>query len=90
MSNRVLLGVVLIVQAACAMFFVSDILISVLGLPVAPLNWAFVELIQVGAAIGLVTGVIVSALALRQARARTRQAEAALRRAWRAIRRSEA
>ena len=86
MSNRVLLGVVLFVQAACAMFFVSDILISVLGLPVAPLNWAFVELIQVGAAIGLVTGVIVSALALRQARARTRQAEAALRRAQSAFR----
>lgn len=86
MNSRLLLGSMLAVQAACALFFVSDILISVLGLPVAPLNWAFVELIQIGAAIGLVTGVIVSALALRQARARTRLVEAALRRAQSAFR----
>jgi len=76
----------LVVQVACAIFFVSDIFISVLGLPVAPLSWAFVEVIQIGAAVGLVTGVVVSAFALRQSRQRVQKAEEALRRAQSAFR----
>ncbi len=86
MNSRVFLALVLAFQAGCALFFVSDILISVLGLPVAPLSWAFVELIEVGAAVGLIIGVAVTGLALKQSRRRTRQAEEALRRAQGAFR----
>ena len=86
MNNRLVLGLVLAVQLACAAFFVSDILISILGLPIGPIDWAFVELIQIGAALGLVIGVIVSWLALRQSRRRTIAAEEALRRARSAFR----
>lgn len=86
MNNRLLLGLVLVIQSACAFFFVSDILVSVFGLPVPPLDWAFVELIEIGAALGLVIGVAVSWLALRAARRRTRKAEEALRRAQSAFR----
>ena len=86
MNNRIVLALVLAVQVACAAFFVSDILISVLGLPVAPFNWAFVELIEIAAAVGLVTGVAVSWLALRRARKQARKVEAALRRAQSAFR----
>ncbi len=86
MNNRYVLAVVLAVQLACAAFFVSDILISILGLPIGPIDWAFVELIQIGAALGLVIGVVVSWLALRQSRRRTIAAEEALRRARSAFR----
>jgi len=85
-NNRYVLAVVLAVQLACAAFFVSDILISILGLPIGPIDWAFVELIQIGAALGLVIGVVVSWLALRQSRRRTIAAEEALRRARSAFR----
>ncbi|NND42103.1 MAG: LuxR family transcriptional regulator, partial [Silicimonas sp.] len=57
MGNRYVIAAILVVQALCAAFFVSDIVISVLGLPIAPLNWTFVELIEIGAAVGLVLGV---------------------------------
>lgn len=86
MNNRYVLAGVLVVQILCAAFFVSDILISVLGLPIAPISWTFVELIEIGAAVGLILGVAVGALALRQARARSAKAEEALRRARSAFR----
>ncbi len=86
MSNRYLLAGVLVVQILCASFFVSDILISVLGLPIGPFNWTYVELIEIGAALGLVLGVVVGAIALKQARARSVRAEEALRRARSAFR----
>jgi len=78
-KSRILLGLVLCIQALCATFFVADIAISVLGLEVAPLDWALVELIEIGAALGLILGIAVGWIALSLARSRTRQAEAALR-----------
>lgn len=81
MNNRYVLAVVLFVQMICAVFFVGQIAISVLGLPVAPIDWQLYELIEIGAALGLMIGVVVGAIALKQARQRSRQAEEALRRA---------
>ena len=86
MNNRILIAGILLVQVVCAAFFVSDIVITVLGLPIAPISWTFVELIEIGAALGLILGVIVGALALRQAWARSARAEEALRRARSAFR----
>ncbi|NNE80774.1 MAG: response regulator transcription factor [Silicimonas sp.] len=86
MKNRYVLWIVLAIQVVPAAFFVSDILISVLGLPVAPFSWMFVELIQIGAAIALLVGVVMGAILLRQARQRTYRAEEALRRAQSAFR----
>lgn len=86
MNNRYLIVAVLLIQVLCAAFFVSDIAISVLGLPIEPISWVFVELIEIGAAVGLILGVVVGALLLRAARARTRKAEEALRRARSAFR----
>ncbi|NKX44039.1 helix-turn-helix transcriptional regulator [Roseicyclus persicicus] len=80
MLNRPgLFGVILVVQVACAVFFVSDILLSVLGVPVDPVPWQFRELMELGAATGLVLGVVVGALMLRASFRRTRAAEQALR-----------
>jgi DNA-binding CsgD family transcriptional regulator len=70
---------VLCVQVVCAFFFVADIALSVLGVPFAPLSWQLMELIEIGAALGLLIGVAVGIIALRQARARTAAAESALR-----------
>ncbi len=52
---------------------------SVLGLPFAPIDWQLYELIEIGAAVGLVLGVIMGAFELRNARRRTMRAELALR-----------
>ncbi|MDJ0857968.1 MAG: LuxR C-terminal-related transcriptional regulator [Dinoroseobacter sp.] len=68
----------LVLQAVCAFFFVGDILLSVLGIPFIPLDWALIELIEIGAALGLSFGVVLGAWALNQARRRTRIAEEAL------------
>jgi DNA-binding NarL/FixJ family response regulator len=86
LNNRYLIATVLLVQIVCAAFFVFDILSTLLGLPIAPISWTFVELIEIGAAVGLVLGVLVGALALQQARVRSARAEEALRRAKGAFR----
>ena len=86
MNNRLMLTIAVLIQLVCAGFFVAEILISVLGLPVGPLSWTLHELIQVGAAIGLLLGTVVGILALRAARLRSAKAEEALRRAQSAFR----
>ena len=86
MKTRHLIAGVLAVQVLCAAFFVWDIVVTVLGLPVAPMSWAYVELIEIGAAVGLVLGVFVGAVLLRQAHARSEKAEKALRQARSAFR----
>jgi DNA-binding CsgD family transcriptional regulator len=78
--NRVLV-VLFVVQALCALFFVSDIVFSVLGVYPVPLNWNTREVIEIGAAIGLVLGLVFGALALRRSLRELRQAEARLHRA---------
>ena len=86
MKNRYLIACVLFVQVLCAAFFVWEIFVTILGLPVAPISWTFVELIEIGAAVGLILGVIVGAFALKQAYARSEKAEEALRQARSAFR----
>jgi DNA-binding CsgD family transcriptional regulator len=81
MTHKAVIAVILLVQVFCAFFFVSEILASVLGIAYQPLDWAFVELIEIGAAVGLIIGVILGGLALRESFRRTRRAEEGLRRA---------
>ena len=69
------------VQALCAFFFVSDILSSVLGIRTTPVSWEIRELMEIGASIGLVLGVVVGALMLRRALRERNTAEERLRRA---------
>jgi DNA-binding CsgD family transcriptional regulator len=70
---------ILVVQAACAIFFVAEIMLAVLGIPWAPIPWTYHELIEIGAALGLFIGVVLGAVLLRAAIRRTKRAEAALR-----------
>ena len=72
---------ILVVQAACAFFFVSDILFSVLGIYAHPIAWQTREYIEIGAALGLVLGVLLGAIALQRLMRDRRRAEEKVRRA---------
>ncbi|WP_320178308.1 helix-turn-helix transcriptional regulator [Roseovarius pacificus] len=67
------------VQFACAAVFLYDILANLLGLRAAPISWQFYEFIEIGAALGLVLGAVVSGWLLVRAITRQRRAEASLR-----------
>ncbi|KEO56566.1 helix-turn-helix transcriptional regulator [Thioclava pacifica] len=60
-------GAILILQAVCALFFVSDILLSVFGLYPAPISWQSREILEIGAALGLLLGLGLGAFALASA-----------------------
>lgn len=83
-TRQILIAVILLVQALCAVFFVSDILSSVVGIYVHPLSWELRELMEMGAALGLVLGLVLGAVVLvwtlrerNQARERLRRASGA-------------
>jgi len=81
LTGRLAIAAILAVQAVCAVVFVWDILSSVLGLRAQPISWRLREMIEIGAALGLVLGLVLGGVALhRSFRART-AAEERLRRA---------
>ena len=55
---------ILAVQVVCAVFFISDILSSYVGLTTDPLPWELRELVEIGAATGLGIGIAFGAVAL--------------------------
>jgi DNA-binding CsgD family transcriptional regulator len=73
------LGLVFALQVACAIFFISDILLGMLGIRSVPISWQTRELIEIGAALGLLLGIGLGALALRRTMRAHRRAEARLR-----------
>ena len=72
---------IFVIQALCAFFFVSDILSSVLGIRTTPISWEMRELLEIGAAVGLVLGVVLGAVVLYRTLGQRNRAEARLRRA---------
>lgn len=81
MKGRALIAVIFVIQALCAVFFVSDILASVLGLRSTPLSWRTRELLELGAALGLILGLGLGAMVLIRALKGRHTAEEGLRRA---------
>ena len=65
MKDKVVIIVILVIQAICAVFFVSDIALTVVGYRTTPISWQTRELLEVGAAVGLLLGVVLGAIALR-------------------------
>ncbi|MDR9486172.1 MULTISPECIES: helix-turn-helix transcriptional regulator [Sediminimonas] len=68
-----------VIQVACALFFVSDIVVTILGLNVAPMSWHLREVMELGAALGLVTGVGFGGLAVAHTLRSHRRVEGRLR-----------
>ncbi|WP_299838028.1 LuxR C-terminal-related transcriptional regulator [uncultured Paracoccus sp.] len=68
-------------QVLCAAVFIADILSSVIGLETRPLSWRSREMLELGAALGLVIGIALGAWALRMAVAERNAVEERLRRA---------
>lgn len=79
MKTSLALIVVFVVQVVCAAFFVVEILVTLLGLSVTPIAWQVHELIEIGAAVGLILGVVVGGLLLRASFRRTARVESQLR-----------
>jgi DNA-binding CsgD family transcriptional regulator len=72
---------VLLIQALCAVFFISDIATSLLGIYTPPLPWELREIMEVAAALGLFLGVVLGAVLLRNALRERNDARERLRRA---------
>ncbi len=81
MRGRGALVALILLQAVCALFFVSDILMGLFGFYPVPLGWSFREALEIAAAVGLVLGLIFGAIALRRSRFQLRAAEERLQRA---------
>lgn len=79
MTPRLVFGLLLGLQLACAGFFIGDILANIFGLRSTPLSWRLYELIEISAALGLVVGVAVTATMLARSLRQTAAAQASLR-----------
>ena len=74
----------LVLQAVCALVFLADILLSAFGIYDAPLAWSTRELLEMGAGLGLLLGLVLGGILvlrsvrdLHRAEARLDQASAA-------------
>jgi DNA-binding CsgD family transcriptional regulator len=77
--SRLAIGAIFFVQAACAVFFVSDIVLTLLGTRVEPIPWQVREYLEIAAALGLILGLMFGALALNASVRARRTAERKLR-----------
>lgn len=68
---------IILVQLFCAIFFVAQILASIFG--VGPVSWQIYEMIELGAALGLLLGVVLGWMVLRRTMARNTIVEDQLR-----------
>jgi DNA-binding NarL/FixJ family response regulator len=76
-----LILLMMVVQAVGALFFIGDIAFSVLGVPRQPLDWKTREVLEIGAAVALLIGLVMSGALLVQSQRRLGRAEAQLQRA---------
>jgi DNA-binding CsgD family transcriptional regulator len=68
-------------QALCAIVFVSDVFSSIVGFENASLSWEMRELLEIAAAIGLVSGAVLGGVAMRRIILDRNKAQERLRRA---------
>lgn len=79
LMNKTSLIALTAVQGACALFFVLDILLTIFGARTSPLSWKVRELLEIGAAVGLILGATLGMIALRTAMRERAVAEESLR-----------
>lgn len=86
--SRFAIAVLVVMQLLFAVFFLWDMLTSLLRIPTAPMSWQLRELAEVGAAFGLLAGVFVGAHTLWQLIEDRNRAEVARDDATRKLRRA--
>lgn len=79
MKASAIFALLMALQLLCGGFLLREVIASVFALRFEPVSWALVELVEVGAILGLLFGVVASGLLLRQSLRRQRSAEASLR-----------
>jgi len=79
MNRRWVLIGLFVLQGLCALFFVSEVVLTVVGARTVPISWHLRELMELGAVIGLLLGGVLGAVALNQAVRARRHAEGSLR-----------
>lgn len=79
MRQTVFFALIVLVQFFCALFFVSDILLTVTGARATPIAWHVRELLEIGASVGLILGVVLGGIVLRRMVLRSRASEEKLR-----------
>ena len=81
MGRGIVIICILVVQLLSTIFFVSDILSSMVGFTTTPIPWEAREFLEILAAFGLILGLVLGALALRRALRERNLAQERLRRA---------
>ncbi|MEL6620141.1 MAG: helix-turn-helix transcriptional regulator [Pseudomonadota bacterium] len=79
MKGRLSFTVLLVLQLVCGLFLLWDILQTLLGVQTPPISWAIIELVQIGATLGLIFGVVATALLLSRSLQRQKAVEDSLR-----------
>ncbi len=79
-GDSVAIAVIVAIQGGCALFFVANILLSVFGLSFRPIPWAWIEYLEIGAAVGLTIGTVLGTLVLYRTLKGWTHAQAQLRR----------
>jgi DNA-binding CsgD family transcriptional regulator len=81
MRSSITLAAVFLLQALCSFFFVSDILSAKLAFAPSPVSWEMREYLEIFASLGLITGLVLGGMALRNAITERNRANESLRRA---------
>ncbi len=79
MRDLVLISLLLVTQLVCAFFFVGQTALTMLDIEHNPISWELHEILEVGAALGLVFGAVLGGAVLRRSLSRQKRAEEQLR-----------
>ncbi len=79
LKDSITIFAIVLIQTASAFFFVTDIFSSLIGFRTQPISWQYREVIEIGAAIGLLLGLVMGTVVLFRSLRRQRHAEGQLR-----------
>lgn len=81
MGRTAIVALLFLAQSLCAILFVSDVFSSIVGLETSALSWETREMLEIGAALGLIIGAVLGGFAMRRVVRDRNTAQERLRRA---------